>query len=267
VRGNDELAQLGTAFNDMAGSIATADKQRRRLVSDVAHELRNPLTIVRGYLEAAQDGVVPVDTALIDTLLAETSHLGHLVDDLQDVALAEAGQLRLAVEPVELDDLLTNVVGAAGGAARRGGVELTADVGPGSIVAGDAVRLRQVFANLVDNALRHTPVNGTVRVVAAPAPDGSVHVSVADTGEGIAAEHLTRIFDRFYRTDDSRTRGSGGSGLGLAICKHLVEAHGGTIAVTSRPGHGTAFTVTLPRAAGVGTQAAAATGAGQGAIN
>lgn len=190
--------------------------------------------------------MVPVDAELIDSLLDETRHVGHLVDDLQDVALAEAGQLRLTIEPVDLTHLLANVVAAARDTARRRAVELVEESDRETVVAGDAVRLRQVFANLVHNALRHTPRGGTVRLAVETRDDAWARVTVTDTGEGIAAEHLPHIFDRFYRTDRARSRESGGTGLGLAICKHFVEAHGGSIEVTSEPGRGSTFVIVLP---------------------
>lgn len=238
VRGTDELARLGTAFNTMSNSIGAAEAQRRRIVDDVAHELRSPLTTVRGYLEAAHDGVVPIDADLVGSLLAETDRLQHLIDDLRDVAQAESGTLRLVCEPVDLASLLADV-------ARRPGVTVAVE-GGSAVVLADAFRLRQVFTNLVDNAVRHRATGGSVRVMCSSVTPGEVTVSVSDTGTGITADDLPHVFDRFYRADRSRDRATGGSGLGLAICRHLVEAHGGTISATSTLGVGTTFTVTVP---------------------
>lgn len=245
VRGNDEMARLGRAFNAMADSIEAGEQQRRRLVSDVAHELRNPLANVRGYLEGARDGVVGLDGQFVELLLDETVHLQHLVDDLQDVALADAGRLRLHVEPVDVAEVISHVVAANTEHARRRAVTLAVTGARSAHVAGDIVRLRQVLGNLVANALRYTPPGGRIGIDLA-ARTGSVVVVVSDTGVGIDPEHLPHLFDRFYRADASRTRGTGGSGLGLAICKYLVEAHQGTIEVASEVGAGTTFTISLP---------------------
>lgn len=239
VRGTDELARLGAAFNTMSTSISAAEAQRRRIVDDVAHELRSPLTTVRSSLEAAQDGIVSMDADLVASLLAETDRLQRLIDDLGDVAQAESGTLHLVREPVDLATLLAEV-------AHRSGV--TVDVVGDVVVEGDAFRLRQVFTNLVDNAVRHTPAGGSVAVTCRPEPAGHVTVQVVDTGDGIAAADLPHVFDRFYRSDRSRDRTTGGSGLGLAICRHLAEAHGGSITATSIFGAGSTFTVTLPAA-------------------
>lgn len=251
VRGNDEVARLGRSFNAMADAIEAGERQRQQLVSDVAHELRNPLANLSGYLEGAQDGVVAVDRELVDLLLDETVHLRHLVDDLQDVALADAGRLRLHAEPTDVAVTAEQVVVAHAAQARRRGVDLAAAGTSNAIVDGDPVRLRQVLGNLVANALRYTPPGGRIVVdVRHRASDAGreVIVVVADTGVGIEPAHLPHLFDRFYRADTSRTRVTGGSGLGLAICKYLVEAHGGSIGVASRVGSGTAFTIALPAA-------------------
>ena len=245
VRGNDELARLGQAFNAMAESIEAGERERQQLVSDVAHELRNPLTNVRGYLEGAKDGVVELDPQFVDLLLDETVHLQHLVADLQDVALADAGRLRLHVEPIDVADVIAHVVAANTEHARRRTVTLTVTGDASARVSGDIVRLRQVLGNLVANALRYTPPGGRIDIDLA-ARAGTVRIVVSDTGVGIDPEHLPHLFDRFYRADASRTRGTGGSGLGLAICKYLVEAHQGTIEVASEVGAGTTFTISLP---------------------
>lgn len=251
IRGGDEVARLGSAFNAMADAVERNEQQRKALVSDVAHELRNPLANVRGYLEGAQDDVVRLDGALVESLLEETLVLQHLIDDLQDLALADAGRLRVHPEPTDGRALAEQVVAAHRQQAERAGVTLQAEGDRDASVEADPVRLRQALGNLVANALRYTPPGGsvTVRVHGDAAPTGPVEFEVVDTGSGIAAEHLPHLFDRFYRADASRSRGTGGSGLGLAITRHLVEAHGGTIGVASKVGAGTRFTIRIPRAA------------------
>jgi two-component system sensor histidine kinase BaeS len=250
VRGNDELARLGRSFNAMADSIEAGERQRQQLVSDVAHELRNPLANARGYLEGAQDGIVQLDAQLVEVLLDETVQLQHLVEDLQDVALADAGRLPLHVEPIDVADLAAQVLAAHAEHARRRGVLLVVTGDRSGLVEADPVRLRQVLSNLVANSLRYTSPRGRIEIDVANRSSGSgaaeVRVAVIDTGVGIDAEHLPHVFDRFYRADASRARGTGGSGLGLAICKYLVDAHGGVIDVASRSGRGTTFTITLP---------------------
>lgn len=233
-----EIAELTAAFNEMAEHVARTDRQRKDLVSDISHELRTPLGTIRGWLVAAHDGLADLDRELVSSLLEETVLLEHLVDDLGDLALADAGQLRLEPVEVNLGDLLRHVAASGDG---RVTVEAPAEL---PLVA-DPVRLRQVVGNLVANAERHTPADGRITVSARQ--DGSwVVVAVADTGSGIAAEDLPHVFDRFWRAEKSRSRRTGGSGLGLAIVRHLVEAHGGTVGVTSTLGVGSTFTVRLP---------------------
>ncbi|MEW6472374.1 MAG: ATP-binding protein [Actinomycetota bacterium] len=244
----DEVGRLAHAFNAMAVSMEENERQRQAMVSDIAHELRNPLTNVRGYLEGAQDGLVPLDEALIASLLEESTLLGRLVDDLQDLALADAGRLHLHPEPLDVADLVEQVAAAHRAAAAVAGVTITADVSGPVRIEGDPGRLRQALGNLVGNALRYTPAGGSVMLSAA-ADGASATIAIEDTGTGIAAEHLPHIFERFYRADASRSRETGGSGLGLAITKHLIEAHGGTIEASSVEGAGSTFTVRLPLAA------------------
>lgn len=247
-RRQDEVGRLAHAFNAMAVSMEENERQRQAMVSDIAHELRNPLTNVRGYLEGAQDGLVPLDDALIASLLEESTLLGRLVDDLQDLALADAGRLHLHPEPLDATELVEQVAAAHRPAAAVAGVTITAEADGPVRIHGDPGRLRQALGNLVGNALRYTPSGGAVTLVAAAGPDGSATITVADTGAGITAEHLPHIFERFYRADASRSRETGGSGLGLAITKHLVEAHGGTIEARSTEGAGATFTIRLPQA-------------------
>ncbi|MBI5104079.1 MAG: HAMP domain-containing protein [Solirubrobacterales bacterium] len=250
VTGDDEVAQLGRSFNAMATSLDSAERRRRRLLSDVAHELRTPLATVDAHLEGMADGVLPADAETLATARRETARIARLVDDLQRVSRAEEGRLDLEVRPVPPADLVTAAARAARPAFEAKGVALQVTTAGGDLpaVAVDPQRLVEVLTNLLDNALRHTPPGGEVRVRAA-LRGGRVELAVADTGEGIAAEDLDRVFERFFRTDPARSRATGGSGIGLAIARALVEAHGGRIrAHSDGPGRGATFTVELPAA-------------------
>jgi signal transduction histidine kinase len=263
-----ELDDLSQAFNRMARSLAAADRQRRQLTADVAHELRTPLTIIKGRLEGIQDGVYQANPDQVGRLLAETALLERLIEDLRVLALADAGQLPLFREPTDPVALLQRTAAAFAAQAEEQGVALHV-AAPGDLPALDAdpQRMAQVLANLVSNALRHTPAGGSVElrasfefsVLSSQLPGGealtqnsklstqnSVHLTVEDTGSGIAPEELPHIFERFWRADRARTRGSGGSGLGLAITRQIVSAHGGTIEAASELGKGTTITITLP---------------------
>ncbi|WP_086661919.1 HAMP domain-containing sensor histidine kinase [Lentzea kentuckyensis] len=244
VRGQDEIAGLTRAFNTMAANRAQLEQARKAMVSDVAHELRTPLSNIRGWLEAAEDGVSDLDPALVSLLLKEALVLQHVVDDLQDLAVADAGSLRLTREPVPVLAAFEQVRAAHEARAAQAGVTLSVSASPSLVVYADALRLRQILDNLVANALRYVPSGGSVEVSAAQ--DDGVVISVADTGAGIAAEDLPHVFDRFWRADKSRARSTGGSGLGLAIVRKLVEAHGGSVGVISTTGRGTTFTLRLP---------------------
>jgi two-component system sensor histidine kinase BaeS len=244
VRGNDEVSRLGNAFNAMAEAIGTSDRQRKHLVSDVAHELRTPLANVRSQLEAAEDGLIPLDTTLIRSLHEDAALLARLVADLQDLALADAGMLPIHPEERDAAELARQAVAAH--RAEASGVAVRVDAPEPVAVFADPARLRQALGNLVSNAVRHTPTGGSVEV-AVRGSGGEVVLTVTDTGPGIAAVHLPHVFDRFYRVEPSRSRATGGSGLGLAITKHLVEAHHGRVEVTSTPGAGATFIIRLPR--------------------
>ena len=249
VRTRDEIGDVAVAFNSLAERRGEQERLRRAMVGDVAHELRTPLSSVRGWLEAAQDGLTPTDGRLVDSLHEEAVHLQSLVGDLQDLALADAGELRLHPEPVELGPALEQVVRGQGAAASAKGVRLTARADPGVVVRADPVRLRQAVTNLVANAVRHTPDGGSVEVTGVR-DGGDVVVAVRDTGEGIAAADLPHVFERFWRADASRTRGTGGSGLGLAIVRQVATLHGGSVEVESEVGLGTTFTLRLPAGGG-----------------
>ncbi|MEU9883596.1 HAMP domain-containing sensor histidine kinase [Streptomyces phaeochromogenes] len=242
---NDEIGRLAAAFNDLSARRERAEEQRRAMVSDIAHELRSPLNNIRVWLEAAEDGVAEPDGDFTTSLLEEALQLQHLIDDLQDLAAADAGVLRLHREDVFVRDLLHQVATAHRAAADSAGVTLVVRTEGDPKLYADPVRIRQMIGNLVSNAVRHTAVRGSVEV-SAVCVDTEVRIEVRDTGQGIEPEELPYVFDRFWRAEKSRSRSTGGSGLGLAIVRQLTHAHDGTIAVRSTPGAGTVFGVTLP---------------------
>ncbi len=243
--GKDELAELSRSFNRMAEAVQRSEERQRRLVADVAHELRTPLSNLRGYLEGLQDGVVPPSRELFASLHEETLLQRRILDDLQVLVLAEAGDLGYAKQPVDLAELARFSVTVHRAVAAEAGVELASEAPDEVWVVADPDRLRQVLGNLLTNAIRHTGAGGRVTVRAFPADDGAT-LSVRDTGEGIAAADLPRVFDRFWRADPARQRATGGSGLGLTIARRIVADHGGLIGVTSAPGAGSTFSVWLP---------------------
>lgn len=248
VKGNDEIAELGRTFNSMADALEESERQRRAMMSDVAHELRTPLSNIQGHIEAMQDGLMEADTATLDTVHRQALYLNHLVDDLRLLAAAEARELPLEREPTPVKEIVDRVVASFKPSAEAASVRLEAEIDDGlPSLHLDRVRMEQVVANLVDNAIRHTPSGGTV-VVAATTEEDSVRVEVADTGQGIPTDALPHVFDRLYRVDPSRERGTGGSGLGLTIARQLVEAHGGTIWAESEEGSGSRFGFDLPLA-------------------
>jgi signal transduction histidine kinase len=248
IRTKDEMGVLAHAFNTMADSLARSEQLRRNLVSDVAHELRTPLTNVRGYLEALKDGVIDPTGEMIASLYEESLLLSRLVVDLQELSLAEAGQLHLACRPLALEEVIVKAVSSLQLLAEQKQLALIVDMPPClPKVEADAERIGQVLRNLVSNAITHTPPGGEI-TIHARAINGEVLVSVNDTGEGIEEQHLPYIFERFYRADASRSRATGGTGLGLAIVKQVVEAHGGQVEAESAPGQGSSFTFSLPAA-------------------
>jgi len=240
------LDNLARRFNNMVAELERAEGQRRNMTADIAHELRTPLHIIQGNLEGMLDGVYAPSAENITDTLDETRLLARLVDDLQTLSLAEAGQLPLHPTRFLLADLLTDA--AAGFESRAAAQNVDLHVGapePSPEIEADYDRLLQVLANLLTNALRHTPEYGNITLKAEAIPEG-VRITVTDTGVGIPAEDLPYIFDRFWRGDRSRTRMEGSSGLGLAITRQLVLAHGGTISAESEPGQGTTFSIELP---------------------
>lgn len=247
VHTRDEIGELAQAFNGMAQDLEAADVQRQQMTADIAHELRNPLSIIRGNLEAMLDGVYPIDAEHLGPIYEETILLQRLVQDLRLLSLADAGQLQLVRADVDIAALLGAIADSVQAVAEDQGIHLDSIVPDEPlVVVGDTDRLRQVIGNLVSNALRYTSTGGSV-TLRAWEQGRQVRVAVSDTGPGIAPEDQPHLFDRFYRADAARDRASGGSGLGLAIARALVEAHGGQIGVESTLGVGTTFTVTLER--------------------
>jgi two-component system OmpR family sensor kinase/two-component system sensor histidine kinase BaeS len=245
--GRGPMGRLLRAFNRMTSELEQADKRRRNLTADVAHELRTPLHIVQGNLEGVLDGVYAPTDEHIRATLAETRSLGRLIEDLRVLSLAEAGELPLMRERIDVAELLADVQTSFSGQAEAAGVALTiAPLSAPLAVTGDAGRLDQVLSNLVANALRHTPAGGQV-MLSAIESQHRVEISVNDTGPGISEEDLPYVFDRFWRGDRARDRSAGHSGLGLAIARQLARAHGGELTVVSRPGAGATFTLTLPK--------------------
>jgi signal transduction histidine kinase len=249
VEGSDEFRHLAHSFNHMAEALETANRQRNELMADIAHELRTPLTIIQGNLEGLRDGVYEAAPERLDLILDETQKLGRLVDDLRLLTLAEAGQLSLDLQTLDVAQLLADVRDAFAVQASESEITLRVDVAhPVPPIVADPQRLGQVLGNLVTNALRHTPPGGQITLSASTInQDHEVALRVSDTGEGIPAKDLPRIFDRFWRGDPARSRESGaGSGLGLAIAKGLVEAHGGQMWAESQVGQGTTISCIFP---------------------
>ncbi|MBL7252815.1 sensor histidine kinase [Paractinoplanes lichenicola] len=245
VTGRDEIGSLAAALNELADRREQSEQQRQAMVSDVAHELRNPLTNVRTWLEAVRDGLATVDGPVLTLLQDQTAQLQHIVDDLRDLAAADAGTLRMHPEPTYVNDTVDQVADAHLPNAATAGVRLVTEHDGDPVVTVDPVRLRQLVGNLLSNAIRHSRTGGTV-TVRTGVTNGRLAIAVADTGEGVAPDDLTRVFDRFWRADESRSRSTGGSGLGLPIARQIATAHGGDLTVTSESGVGTTFTVTLP---------------------
>jgi two-component system OmpR family sensor kinase/two-component system sensor histidine kinase BaeS len=252
--GSIEVAQVGQAFNEMTASLKEAETLRQNMVADVAHELRNPLSVLQGNLWAILNDAYPLEKAEISRLYDETRLLSRLVEDLRELALADAGELYLELRPTDVAQVIRDTIDTLALAAEVQEVSLSAQL-PDELapVQADADRVAQVLRNLLVNALRHTPPGGSVTVSAA-AKIETLEITIADTGEGIAHEDLPHVFERFWRADPARARSgagaeerlAGGTGLGLSVAQSLVKAQGGQICVESTPGQGTVFRFTLP---------------------
>jgi signal transduction histidine kinase len=247
-RANGDVGRLVESFNAMTSRLQTNEEQRRNLFADVAHELRTPLSVIRGNAEGMLDGVYPRDDARLTTILDATAVMSRLLDDLRTLSMTDTGALRLHKELTDVGELLQDVRAAFAPRAAEAGVIFTVEADPLSPLDIDPVRVRQVLENLLDNALRHTPHGGSIRVEARR-EGAAVLVRVADTGRGIPPEALPHVFDRFWKSADS-----GGSGLGLAIARGLIEAHGGQIRADSVVGKGTVVSFTLPAGVRLGSR-------------
>ncbi len=251
VRGSDELAGLGRSFNSMSASLRQSEQRRQAMTADIAHELRTPLAVQRAYLEALQDGIYPMTVENLQPVMGQTELLGRLVEDLRTLALADAGELLLEKEPVEVEPFLQDALRPFQLQAAAQNIRLALNCIPADsaqIVLADHHRLAQILNNLLSNALRHTPDGGQIDVNLSR--DGAwAQIEVHDSGPGIPAETLERVFERFYRADRSRSRQEGGTGLGLAIARQLAVAHGGELIAANDPTGGAIFRLRLPRRA------------------
>ena len=248
----DEFDGLATAFNRMAERLQTVESTRRQLFSDLAHEIRTPVSVLEAYLEAVEDGVKTLDPPTIAMLREQTGRLVRFAADAAALAQAEEAHVAIAPQWVDPGQLAATAGAAVADRYSAKGVTLDTRVRASGRLWADGQRLAQVLGNLLDNALRHTPAGGQVTLTAAAGNGNELSFTVADDGDGIAAEHLPHVFERFYRADSARDRGRGGSGIGLAIAKALIEAHGGHIrAASGGPGHGATFTVTVPACAAI----------------
>ena len=245
-RGPREMRRLAGSFNAMTDRLGANEERRRNLLADLAHELRTPLSVIQGSAEGMLDGLYPADRAHLEPLLEEAKVMSRLLDDLQLLSTAEAGALRLHRRSVEPAELVEDAVAVFGARAEEAGVTLGSRVSPGLVpIDADPVRIGEVLANLLANALRHTPAGGSIVVEAEPTNDGGAAFTVRDSGRGIAPEVMPHVFDRFVGGP-----GSGGGGLGLAIARSLVEAHGGRITAQSEGGRGTSVRFVVPGTGG-----------------
>jgi len=246
-KGHAQMRKLSEAFNHMVEELAHADQQRKYLTADIAHELRTPIHILRGNLEGIYDGIYEANPVQLESMLQEIQILSRLVDDLQTISLAEAGQLTLHKTEVNIGELLADVYTSFILQTEEKGIRLLVDIKEEDlIIQADPERLDQVFTNLVTNAIHYSSAEQSISLIARKNEQNSISIIVKDEGQGISAEELPFIFDRFYRADKSRTRKIGGSGLGLTIVRQLIKLHGGSVEVKSDIGKGTEFTIILP---------------------
>jgi signal transduction histidine kinase len=247
IHGNDELATLGRTFNQMANSLQQAEESRRAMTADIAHELRTPLAVQRANLEALQDGIYPLTVENLAPVIEQNHLLTHLVEDLRTLALADAGQIQLERASTDLVSLTERIIEQFKPQATTHQIKLTLlpPSDPIPLISLDPIRMEQMLANLLSNALRFTPAGGSIEVTIASL-EKIVRLTVHDSGPGIPEDALPFIFERFYRADKSRSRAEGGTGLGLAIARNLARAHGGDLTATNHASGGALFTLMLP---------------------
>jgi len=246
-KSDDEVGEVSNAFNSMAEQLEKKEKSRKQLLADVAHELRNPLSIVQGNLEAWLDGIITPTPEQIASVYDETVLLNRLITDLRELSLAEAGQLKLHQEMTAINGLINAEITGFQARCQEKQVSLSAELDENlPEVNIDRDRIRQVLHNLLENALRYTPSDGSIKVKAGMDKDQQVRVSVADSGSGIDPDDLPFVFDHFYKADKSRQRGYGSAGIGLALVRRFVELHGGKVWVDSQVGKGSTFYFTVP---------------------
>ena len=247
VTSRDELAQLALDFNALALALENNEKAQRQWVADISHELRTPLSVLRGEIEALQDGIRNPDQNAMHSLHAEVLHISRLIDDLYQLSLYDVGAMTYRKEQFDLVPLLRQVVDSF--RPKFGGAAITLSepniIGVTALVFADRERLRQLFTNLLDNSLKYTDSDGCLEITVA-VTEGDIRIYFSDSGPGVAAEELPKIFARFYRLEGSRSRESGGAGLGLAICRSIVEAHEGAINAKASPLGGLEIEITLP---------------------
>ena len=248
VRTRDELGELAQAFNKMSNELSRSVNARKQMTADIAHELRTPLSLILGHAEAVHDGVLPPTRENFEIIREEATRLEHLVNDLRTLSLADAGELAINPQIIEPERLVNEVASVFQYETSRKNISLDVDIdSPLPAIEVDPGRMTQVLTNILDNATRHTPEGGRI-LLHARQVENQVELSVQDSGPGVPAEVLERIFERFYRTDSSRQRDGdiGGSGLGLAIAKSIVQAHGGQLLAKSEPGQGLKIVISLP---------------------
>jgi two-component system sensor histidine kinase BaeS len=246
VRSRDELGQLASSFNHMNADLVRSLNLRRQMTADIAHELRTPISIILGHTEAVHDGVLPASNETFEIIREEAERLEHLVDDLRTLSMADAGELKLVVRPYPPEKLLNDAKKTYSHQAKQKKITLSvrADTDLPEMEI-DPQRMKEVFSNILDNALRYTPEGGHI-TLSAEVFENTIEMRVQDSGPGVSSDDLDKIFERFYRTETSRTREAGGSGLGFAIAKSVVERHAGRIWAESKPGTGLTVVIRIP---------------------
>lgn len=256
IRGNDELAKLGAGINRLAKHLSYLEDTRKAFLSHIAHELRTPLSYIRGYSQALSEGLIQDESdksAYLIIIHEESVRLSQLIEDLFSLAQSDAGEMRVQTEPISADELVMSVLSHLQPKALEKGIQIKTNLNATGIFQLDPMRMKQVILNLLDNAIRYVDEHGKITIETSTTPN-YLQIAVQNSGDPIPPEDLPHIFERLYRVEKSRTRQAGGTGLGLAIVKHIVELHGGTIAATSSPDWGTRFVIMLPHHSGEETR-------------